>query len=335
MKPRWILVGGDTLLGKEVRDLCQEHKLPVALVPVGTVSQARVLTVGEDDEASVMEPLTADVFDDAAALLLAGDAAANRAALDLHASLANPIPVIDFSGTMYQAPGAVLRAPLIEAGPVNAIALHVIAHPAAVALARILLYLHRLSPVRSVVASVFEPASSRGREGVEELHQQTASLFSFQTLTKTVFDAQAAFNLLPRLGESAPSPLSSSEHLIAAHLRMLARPHGLPIPSIRLIQAPVFHGYCQSLWFEFEARPTVAAIEARLKEEGLDIRAADLDPASNVAIAGQSGMIVSDIADDPANPHATWLFIASDNLRTIADNAILVSAMFLQTGGRA
>ena len=38
---------------------------------------------------------------------------------------------------------------------------------------------------------------------MDELHQQTISLLSFQSIPKETYDAQVAFNLLPVLGEAA------------------------------------------------------------------------------------------------------------------------------------
>ncbi len=48
-----------------------------------------------------------------------------------------------------------------------------------------------------------EPASEYGRAAMDELHQQTVNLLSFQTLPREQYDAQVAFNLLPELGEAA------------------------------------------------------------------------------------------------------------------------------------
>jgi aspartate-semialdehyde dehydrogenase len=334
-KARWVLVGGETLLGKEVRELCEERKLPVRLALASPSEQERALTEG-DDGALVTEPLDSDLFAGASALLLAGDAASSEAAMSVLAATGMRMPVIDLSGWLEARPEAKLRAPLLEGGePVDGLAIQVVAHPASIALARVLRSLQGMGRIRSSVVSVFEPASARGSAGIDELHQQTVSLFAFQEMPKKVFDTQAAYNLSPRLGEEAPVSLASSQRRLEANLGALLRRAGIPRPSLRLIQAPVFHGYCQSVWVEFEVRPEAAGVEEQLREEGFDVRSADLEPASNVAVAGQSGITVSDVAEDPSNPHGLWLWMASDNLRTVADNAILVAAMFLQTEGRA
>ena len=83
---------------------------------------------------------------------------------------------------------------------------HVIASPASIALTLILNRLHPRHPIARVVAHVFEPASERGKPGLDELQQQTVNLLSFKGQPKTIFDAQLAFNLLARFGVRHDGP---------------------------------------------------------------------------------------------------------------------------------
>ena len=99
-------------------------------------------------------------------------------------------------------PEARIRAPLVEGpdyepdhtGP------QIVAHPAATAIAIVLQRLNRAIPIARAIVHIFEPASERGKAGIEELQQQTVNLFSFQPLPKKVFDAQVAFTMLAQLG---------------------------------------------------------------------------------------------------------------------------------------
>jgi aspartate-semialdehyde dehydrogenase len=117
----------------------------------------------------------------------------------------------------------------------------VIAHPAASALGAFLMTLHQAFPIRAAVVQVLEPASERGRAGVQELHQQTMQLLSFQKLPEQVFGAQLCFNVLARLGEGAPVKLEVIEQRLEHHLASLLAGQ-VPFPSLRLLQAPVMHG---------------------------------------------------------------------------------------------
>jgi aspartate-semialdehyde dehydrogenase len=226
-------------------------------------------------------------------------------------------------------PAARLRAPMLEDKKVAADAdtIHCIVHPAAVTLARLLVLLHELSPVERCVATILEPVSEYGKEGIDELHKQAVSLFNFQPMPKEVFDTQVSFTMSPAYGEDSEHSLAASELRIEKHLATLLGPRRITIPSIRLVHAPVFHGHCQNVWIEFAKRPAVADIEKALAEAGADVRTGGTEPASNVGVAGHSGMIVSNISEDRGHGHGIWLWVASDNLRTRADNALLTAAL--------
>ena len=78
------------------------------------------------------------------------------------------------------------------------------AHPAALALALVMERLQQAAPVRFAAATVLVPASEFGRAAMDELHQQTVSLLSFQGLPRAVYDAQVAYNLLADLARTRP-----------------------------------------------------------------------------------------------------------------------------------
>ncbi|MDP9170962.1 MAG: segregation protein B, partial [Acidobacteriota bacterium] len=202
----------------------------------------------------------------------------------------------------------------------------VIAHPAATAIAIVLERLHRAFPVVSAIIHIFEPASERGKPGIDELQQQTVNLLSFQPLPKKLYDAQLSFNMLARLGDDAETHLHEIEERIERHLAtLLDRTDGVPMPSLRLIQSPVFHGYSFSLWIEFEDAPVPSEIEEALAGDFVDVRGADLEPPSNVGVAGQSGISAGAITPDRNNGNAIWMWMAADNLRLSAESAAMLA----------
>ena len=75
-----------------------------------------------------------------------------------------------------------------------------VAHPAATVLALLALRAQKFAKVERIIATVLEPASEYGQKGMDELHEQTVNLLSFQNLPKNVFDVQVAFNMVARYG---------------------------------------------------------------------------------------------------------------------------------------
>jgi aspartate-semialdehyde dehydrogenase len=154
--------------------------------------------------------------------------------------------------------------------------------------------------------------------------QQTVAVLSFHKLKTDVFDAQLSFNMLARYGEEAMEPLEGVEQRIERHLAsLLAAYPAIPMPSLRLIQAPVFHGHSFSVWVEFEENPGPQALARELAEADVDVRPDD--PPTNVSIAGQSGLSVGAIANDSNQPRAAWIWMVADNLRLAAENALAVA----------
>jgi aspartate-semialdehyde dehydrogenase len=319
-----VLIGGETLLGHEVREVFGETALAgqLRLVAAADDETGKLTEVG--GAAAFLTKLDPDAVEDAAVIILAGSAASSKEALaSEHAGI-----VVDLTSYTEDQPDSQLRSPLAESadfrpdltGP------QIVAHPAATAIAILLNTLHRANPVARAIVHIFEPASERGRSGIEELQQQAVSLFSFQPMPKKVFDAQVAFNMRPQWGEEAPEKLQDVEERIERHLAsLLERSAGAPMPSLRLIQAPVFHGYALSLWVEFEESAGLSEVEEALSVELIDLRGSDVEPPDNIGIAGQTGIAVGSVVSDRNSGNAFWIWAAVDNLRLAAESAAMIA----------
>jgi aspartate-semialdehyde dehydrogenase len=323
------LIGGDTLLARDLRELLGElAPSPRVQLIAATADGSAVLDAEEEVGAVLMLPLAAESLDGAKVAFLAGSPASSRRTFKLNP--ANGPVLIDLTAALEEQPSARLRAPTAEPKPVagQAGSIQVIAHPAAIALTTLLARLTEIAPLRRSLVHVLEPASERGQKGLDELQQQTTAVLTFHKLKKDVFDAQLAFNILARYGEEALEPLELVEQRIERHLASLLSAYpSIPMPSLRLVQAPVFHGHSFSVWVEFEENPGVAALSSALSSAGLDVRPDE--PPTNVGTAGQSGVSIGGIAVDPNQARACWLWMVADNLRLTAENALAVAKEYL------
>ena len=123
--------------------------------------------------------------------------------------------------------GAPFRAPWVErelgTPPRIAAAPVVVAHPAAVVLALLVRARKRRASVRRRDCHRVRAGFGTRQEGMDELHEQTVNLLSFQQLPKAVFDAQVAFNLVDRYGEkSAPALAIGRAARILDHYQHIA-----------------------------------------------------------------------------------------------------------------
>ena len=310
------VVGGESLLGREVRDLFQKRKTTAQVKLISSVDRDEILTAKEE-QVGVMASLLAEELVGASVILLAGGPASSEKTQDLVRGW-EPAPVlIDLTGSLEDNPAA----RLIESSAVR-----VIAHPASIALALFLTRLQQLSAIRRAVVLICEPASERGQAGIDELHRQTIGLLSFQKMPMEVYDAQVSFNVLPQYGEESAHSLASIELRIERNLASLLLAAGnVPMPSLRVVQAPVFHGYSFSVWVEFEERPEMPAMLKQLASKHIDVRARNEAAPANVGVAGQGGITVGSVTADRNDSRAFWFWVVSDNLRVAAESAVEVA----------
>jgi aspartate-semialdehyde dehydrogenase len=317
-KRRIALVGADTLLGHEIKEVMEG----AGRTAVDSFAANGEANFGEEEGEAVFRlALNAEATKGCDALVSAGSPEGTAKALAIAKSRRGKLKLIDCTGALDQQP----EARICGSGtptPLDSWLL-VIAHPAADVIASLLKALSRYQPVIRAVIEIFEPASERGRVGLAELQQQTTGLLSFKTLETTVYDTQVSFALVPAYGEKSAYRLDAVEQRMEKHAASLiaAAPGGpaIPMPSLRLIQAPVFHGYSISAWIEFAGHADAGPISSLLASDNIDVRSAEHEMPSNAGVAGQSGFSVGDIRVDRNNPRAIWLWSVADNLRIVAD----------------
>ncbi len=315
------IVGGESLAGKEVREVFRQRELAWTIHLIGADEAETGKLTEEGEEIAVITAMDASNLAAADVVVLAGSAASSQKAQEILASSLHPTPIIDLTRSLEEVASARLCAPVAGVPATGFPA--IVAHPAAIALADFQHLLISEFPIRNWLAEIFEPASERGQAGIDELHQQTVRLFSFQPLPKDVYDTQLAYSLLAAFGEESPCSLDAVEQLIERHLASLLAASGAPtpMPSLRLLQAPVFHGYMISAWVEFAQPTTVEAIQLHLRTAGVDVRGANEEPPSNPSVPGQDGLIIGNIRPDRNRRNAFWFWIGVDNVRIPAVNA--------------
>lgn len=312
------IVGAASLLGRELQDLIRDEKLHwnLRLLSAEAEGAGTLTAVGED--ATYLEPITAEALKQSGVAFLVGTRESSLRARELHPKGT----FIDLTGTL-DAAGAKIAAPRIGVDPSGR--LLAIAHPASIALAFLLTKLEKAGKIERTIATILEPASERGHSGIGELQKQSAALLTFQPLPKDVYDAQLAFNVLPEFGEDAPLQLALIEDRIH---RDLARLRDDARASIRLVQAPVFHGYSMLVWVRY-ATPVSAIEDVFAGDPLVDFRSEGVEPPTNAGVTQQDGYQIGSIRRDRADANAFWVWVTFDNLRTAASNALAAAKQIL------
>lgn len=321
---RAAIVGAASLKGKEIAEMLNERNFPAVDVRLLDDDESLGQLEAMGDEISFIQSVRAEQFEHVDFTFFAADEECTRKSWKRARDAGSAI--IDLSGALENEAAASVRSlwverergqlapPELQPGPC------VTAHPAAVILALLLLRARRAGEIRHAVATVFEPASEQGQRGMDELHQQTVNLLSFQPLPKDVFDAQVAFNMVARYGQKAQPALDSVEARVLGHYRKIAGDDA-PRLSLILLQAPIFHGHALAVYLEMERFADVSALSKALVGDHVAISGADQDWPSNVSSAGQADILLS-LKNDPVQPAGVWLWAAADNLRISALTAL-------------
>ncbi len=321
------IAGASTLLGQELKEALSDSPLAAASFALLDEEEAKGQLDQVGDEVTFVQAIEADAFDRVDFTFFGGTEDLTRK--HWRQALRSGSTVLDLTGALDRETGVLVRAPWLgsEAAMPDLFTPAVVpAHPAALALALVLDRLQQAAPVRFAAATLLQPASEFGRAAMDELHQQTLSLLSFQAMPRALYDAQAAYNLLCGLGESATASLSAVEARVRRHYDALGAGRW-PALALQVINAPVFHGHTFSIALELERAVEISALEEALSGEHVDLVLEDTDSPSNLAATGQNDVLVRlrpELAGARSTHQASrlWLWAASDNLRLHARNAV-------------
>jgi aspartate-semialdehyde dehydrogenase len=321
---RVAIVGAATLKGKELKEVLEDRNFPAVDIRLLDDNESLGQLETVQDEISFVQPVTRDQFENVDFAFFASEENFTRSNWKLAREAG--CAIVDLSYALENQPGVAVASAWIqrelgEFTPLN-LESHTIvsAHPAAVTLALLLLRARKAGTISRVIATLFEPVSERGRRGMDELHEQTVNLLSFQQMPTGVFDSQVAFNMLGRYGPTAQQSLESSERRIINHLERLVNGH-IPVPSLALVQAPVFHAHTFSIYIELEKSISAGDFSRALAGEHVQIGRTTEDQPSNVNVAGKDEILVA-VRRDPAHDNGFWLWAAVDNLRLAALTAV-------------
>ena len=318
------IIGAATLKGKELKDLLTERNFPAGDIRLLDDEEllGQIESVG--DEPSFIQSVTAEHLSGVDFTFFASEATYTNKTWEMVRRAGSEI--IDVAYALDARPEAAVRAPWLEqelgeGHPVELVtAPVVIAHPASVVLALLLVRLHKHHQIRRANATIMEPASEHGRHGMDELHEQTVNLLSFQQLPMMVFGTQVAFNVVPDYGEGSTLSMAAIEDRVLRHYRAITNQHA-PVPSLMLLHAPVFHAHTFSIYIDLESPASLDEFEAALAGEHVEFVRKPPSEPSNLNAAGQQDVQIA-VRKDAHSETGFWIWAAADNLRISASLAV-------------
>ncbi len=314
------VIGATGALGAELLDVLGGSAIRVAqIVPVAT-EKSLGAEVEFQGEVAPVETELPSLHGLDFVFLCAPSAASLEVA---GAALRAEVPGIDLSGALASTAAVPLRVADLGA-PEEESAVPFVATPAGPALPWALL-LHPLADragLVRVVGTVLDSASVGGVRGTESLLSESLALLNQREAPDpTVFSQPVAFDCVPSVGSPGAGGDTPREQQAIADLhRLLGADIRFGITAVRV---PTFLGLASSLIVGTrEPLDPDEAVAVLAKAPGLEVWPNGVEGPSVRAAAGCDEVLVGRVRKDPTAENGLLLWIATDQVRLAAANAV-------------
>ncbi len=330
------VVGATGAVGREMMKTLAEREFPIDDI-VALASERSVgseISFGEDDTVKVQNLATFDFK--GTDIVLSSPGAKVSAEYSPKAGKAGAV-VIDNTSQFRMDPDVPLVVPEVNPEALAGYAKrNIIANPncSTIQMVVALKPLHDLARIRRVVVATYQSTSGAGKDGMDELFNQTRGIYVNEPVKPEEFTKQIAFNVIPHIDVFMDDGATKEEW------KMVVETKKILDPAIKVfatcVRVPVFVGHSEAINIEFENPVSEQeAREALQAQDGcivVDHRANEgyVTPAE---CAGEDGVYVSRIRSDPTVENGLAIWVVSDNLRKAAAlNTVLIAETLVRDG---
>ncbi|THD57786.1 aspartate-semialdehyde dehydrogenase [Phenylobacterium sp.] len=194
--------------------------------------------------------------------------------------------------------------------------------------------LHDAARIRRVVVSTYQSVSGAGKEGMDELFDQTKNVFVLGATPPKTFPKQIAFNVIPFIGAFKDDGYTDEEQ------KMWNETHKILDPAIKLtvtcVRVPVMVGHSEAVNIEFETPLDEDEARDILRESPGILVIDKREPTGYMTpkeAQGEFPVFVSRIRNDPTVENGLNLWVVADNLRKgAALNAVQIAELLHARG---
>ena len=329
MSYRVAVVGATGNVGREMLQILAERQFPVSEV-VALASERSVgseISFGEDQVLKV-HPL--DKFDFKGTDIVLSSAGAKISAAFASRAAAAGAVIIDNTSHFRMDPDVPLVVPEVNSHAIAGYTKkNIIANPncSTIQMVVALKPLHDIAKITRVVVSTYQSVAGAGKEGMDELFNQTRGVYMNQPLDRTKFTKQIAFNVIPHIDVFMQDGFTKEEWKINVETKKILDPNINVVATC--VRVPVFIGHAEAVHIEFERDISVESVRAALRSaKGVTVvdHRADEGYVTPLEIAGEDDVYVSRIRKDPTVKSGIAMWIVGDNLRKgAALNAVQIA----------
>ena len=177
--------------------------------------------------------------------------------------------------------------------------------------------IHRVNPVRRIVADTYQSVSGAGGAAVQELRDQAAAILEGKPFHVRQQPKQIGFNVIPQIDSFLPNGYTREEQKMIDESRKIMHAPDIRV-SATCVRVPVMVSHSAAVHIETEEPMRPGDIQALL-EDMPGVTVLD-DPGQGQYpmpwdVSGQDDVFVGRIREDASTPNGIALWIVSDNLR--------------------
>ena len=331
---RVAVVGATGNVGREMLTILEELNFPVEKMHAIASRKSKGMDVAWGDKTIKCEDIESFDFTTVDIVLMSAGGDVSRAWSEKIGKL-GPV-VIDNSSAFRKDPDVPLIVPEVNPDAVKQIKKNIIANPncSTAQLVVALKPLHDAAKIKRVVVSTYQSVSGAGKEGMDELWNQTKAIYGLGDASPKKFPKQIAFNVIPYIGSFNEDGYTDEEQ------KMSDETHKMLDPNIKVtvtcVRVPVFVGHSEAVTVEFDRPISVEEARAILREAPgvLVVDKHEHDGyITPVDAAGEHAVYVSRIRKDDTVENGLVMWVVSDNLRKgAALNAVQIAQLLDETG---
>ena len=327
-----VVAGATGNVGREMLNILAEREFPIDQIAVlaSQRSQGEKVDFGDTDKQLKVQNI--EHFDwagwDIALFAIGSEATLKYAPIAAAAGCV----VIDNSSLYRMDPDVPLIVPEVNPDAIDGYKRkNIIANPncSTAQLVVALKPLHDYAKITRVVVATYQSVSGAGKDGMDELFEQSRNIFVGDPAVPTKFTKQIAFNVIPHCGDFLDDGSTTEEWKLVVETKKILD------PKIKLVatcvRVPVFVGHSEAINIEFENEISAKKAQSILREApGIMLvdKREDGGYITPIECVGDFATYVSRVREDPTVENGLVLWCVSDNLRKgAALNAVQIAEL--------
>jgi len=194
--------------------------------------------------------------------------------------------------------------------------------------------IHDAVGITRINVCTYQAVSGTGKEAIEELATQTASLLNGRPAEAKVYPKQIAFNVLPQIDVFQDNGYTKEEMKMVWETRKIMGDDSIEV-NPTCVRVPVFYGHSEAVHIETRDKITAAEAQRLLAAAPgvvlMDERKPGGYPTPVGDASGKDPVFVGRVREDISHPRGLDLWVVSDNVRKgAALNSIQIAEALIE-----